>query len=440
MSCRRPQWIYRIAVVLVLVASLGARVEAADATLVFAAWQVLKDDHVDSPDPVKLLAAAVGGLRQTLTRTGINEPLADLRTVDEATARADFQARFDQAAALAEGRTGGPELQYAAAAAMASSVGDSQTRFFTPEEFGAFRQELQGQPAYSGIGVLSLRSNGKYYVFHVFPGGPAARAGLRNLDRLLAVDGKNVQGMALEAVNARIRGPLGTTVRLEVQRPEASTPLVFSITREPVAIPPVEHAIVERQLGYMRLLAFSEGSAGQVRTAIDELQRQEARGLVLDLRYNAGGLTSELNAIADALLPSGTVAYTEQTRQSRVVHRVDGTPSLSAGLPLVILVNEFTPSAAEILAAAIQGNGRARVVGVRTAGRVLRMRYMRLPGGAGIGVPVSHMLSPKGIDLKGNGVTPDVVTEMSAEDLDRGIDTQLRRALEMLQPRARLPK
>ncbi len=436
MRHRRSTRTCQFALVAILVASLSAPVKAADASLVFAALLVLKDNHVDSPDPVKLLAAALGGLRQALTRAGITEPLADLRTADEGVARADFQDRFDQAVSLAAGRVGETQLQYAAAAAMAASLGDSQTSFITPEQYRASLLRQRGQASYSGIGVFFLRRSGKIYLFHVFPGGPAARAGLRDLDRLLAVDGENVQGMELDPVRARIMGPPGTVVRLEVQRFGENAPLRFSITREPILIPAVEHSILERQLGYLRFLRFSDGSAGQVRSAIAELQRQEMRGLVLDLRDNGGGLYVELNAVVDSLLPSGSVAYTERTRQGRTTHLAQGTPVLPPGVPLVILVNESMGGPAEVLAAALQANARAQVVGVKTDGTVVSSRPWRLPGDAGIIVAVAHILSPNGVDLEGTGVTPDVVIEMNADDLDRGIDTQLRRALEMVQTKS----
>ncbi len=411
---------------------LVAPARAADAGTFFAAWQAVIDNHVDNPDPVKLLSSAVGGLRQTLSRAGITEPLADLSATDAAGARAEFQARFDQAVTLAQGRIDEPQFQYAAASAMTVGVGDSHTRFFTPEAYRAFLASLQGIPGYAGIGIRFVPRDGRYYIIEVFPGGPAARAGLRPFDRLLTVNGESVQGMTTADVVSRVRGPQGTTAALTVQRPGEAGPLSFSIVREPVAITPVEHALLERGVGYVRFRSFSQGSAPQMRRALEELRRQGARAVVLDLRDNTGGLIIELAQIANLLLPAGMTVYTEQTRQGRSAQVAAGGPILPPSMPLITLVNANTMSSSEALVAALQDHGRALVVGARTAGAVQRTRYVPLPGGAGVGVPVARIFSPKGADLEGTGITPDASLDMSTDDLDRGIDSQLRRAIELV--------
>lgn len=411
---------------------LVAPAVAADASTFFAAWQALNDNHVDRPDPVRLLSAALGGLRQTLARAGVNEPMTDLSATDASGARAEFQTRFDQAVALAQGRIDEPQLQYAAASAMATSVGDSHTQFYTPDAYRAFVTSLQAQPGFTGIGIRLLDREGRYYFIEVFPGGPAARAGLRVFDRLLTVDGASVQGWAVGDVVGRVRGPQGSTVTLTVQRPGESAPLPFSIVREPVAIAPVEHTVLERGVGYLRFLDFSQGSAVQMRRALEALQAQGARAVVLDMRDNPGGLIAELNQIANLFLPAGATVYAQRTRQGRSTQVASGGPVLAPSLPLVVLVNANSMSSSEALVAALQDHGRAVVVGVRTPGAMLRTRFMPLPGGAGIGVPIARVFSPKGVDLEGNGITPDTSLELTAEDLDRGIDTQLRRAIELL--------
>jgi len=406
--------------------------EAADASIVLAAWQALIENHVDNPNQVGLLSAALGGVRQVLSRAGINDPLADLSATDGKGVWEEFQARFDQAMALAQGRIDGSELQYAAASAMADSVGDSHTRFFTPDAFRVFLAGLEGQPSYVGIGVSLLVKDDRNYLTEVFTGGPAARAGLRRFDRLLTVDSEDVQGLPLADIARRVRGQQGTMITITVQRRGEAGPLSFSIVREAVAIPPVEHMLLERGVGYVRFHDFTSGSAGQIRQALEELQKQGARAVVLDLRNNVGGWQAELIQIINMLLPAGLKVFTQKTRQGWIAQVATGEPILPRSTPLVALVNASSMSSSEVLVAALQDHRRALVVGEQTAGRVQNTRYMALPGGARIGVPIARMFRPKGLDLEGTGVTPDHSLEMITDDLDRGIDSQLQRAIELV--------
>src|SRR3989304_6091723 len=204
-------------VVLTLVLALGgvaapwaARpAAAADAAVVFAALDILKDQHFTGPDPVQLLAAAAEGLRQGGTQERIAAPPPPLTATAEAGAREEFQRIFDQAVAAAQGRLSETQLQYAAATAMADSLDDSHTAFLTPEQWSEVQRELSNQASFSGIGIRLLTRDGQFYALNVFPGTPAARSGLRDLDRIVAVDGQSTQGMTAQDVSRRIRGPQG---------------------------------------------------------------------------------------------------------------------------------------------------------------------------------------------------------------------------------------
>jgi len=424
--------ILTLAVVLVL-ATPFPQAQARDATLVFTALDVLVQRHVDEPSPHRLLAAAADGLREALRRAGIRATLPDLTAQDPATARAQFQALFDQATALAAGRVSEVELEYAAVRAMAASLGDSHTGFITPEELAERQRRQRNEAGYTGVGILLLPKSGRFYIRHVFPGSPAERAGLRDFDRILAIDGQPTEGMTTEEVSGRIRGPQGTVVSLTVRRPGEPTPQTVFIQREPIVVPTVESQMLEGGIGYIRLSQFTSGSSSLVQRALLELVRAGMQGLVLDLRGNPGGFVSELNRIADQLLGPGLPIYSvEQRGEARSTQFTRGMRVLPATTPLVVLVDGDTASAAELLSAAIQDHGRGILVGTQTAGAVLISITVPLPGGAALSVAIARPYTSRGVVLEKNGLRPDVSVDLTVEDLDRGVDGQFARARDEL--------
>jgi len=198
---------------------------AADAGIVYEVLAAIVENHVERPEPAKLLAGAVGGLREALTRAGVTAQLADLSATTESEARLQFQERFDQAVAQSGGSVPEVQLRYAAAAAMAASVGDSHTWFANPEQWREFVERTQGNPSFVGIGVLLLPRDGRFYIWRVFAGSPAEQAGLRAFDRIVTVDGQSTQNMSTQDLVSRVRGPAGTQVQIGVQRPGQAAPV-----------------------------------------------------------------------------------------------------------------------------------------------------------------------------------------------------------------------
>ncbi|MDR7410077.1 MAG: S41 family peptidase [Armatimonadota bacterium] len=422
-----------VGLVAVLLATALPAAQAADASLVFRVVELLRDEHVARPDPVQLYRAALAGLREALQRAGIQTPLADLFARDEDHAREQFQLRFDQAVRAASGRLTERELQFAAARAAAGSLRDSHTGFIPPERLAELRRQQQNEAAFTGIGILLLTKDGKFYARLVFSGSPAQRAGLRPFDRILAIDGVSTEGMTVGDVSSRIRGPQGTAVTLTVRRPGQPAPLVVSVVREPIVVPSVEWAVLDGQVGYVRLGQFNQGSSARLARAVGELQQQGIRGLVLDLRGNPGGFVSELNRVAELFLPRGVVVYTLESREEgRRSYVTRSGPMLDAALPMVVLVDDDTASAAELLSAALRDHGRAPLVGVRTAGAVLVSVTFPLPEGAGLSVAIARMLTPRGEELEGWGIQPDVQVDLTVADLDSGTDSQLLRGLALI--------
>lgn len=415
----------------------AAPARAAQASIVFAAHQALVDRHIERPEPLKLLNAALDGLRQALVRVGVNESLQGLSATTLPAARQEFQARFDQAAAASQGKLTEAELQYAAVRAMAASIGTSHTSFMDPAQWEERQRAQRDEPSYSGIGTRSIARDGRYYFLEVFAGGPAARAGVQPLDRVLTIEGQTTEGMSQSEFSSRLRGPEATVVTITVRRAGESALVTITIVRAPIRPPVVEFSMLEGSVGYLRFRQFLGGSSGQVRRALESLQRQGMRGLALDLRGNPGGLITELRNIASLLLPPGLPIAIREDREGHSITDVTaGDPVLPSSVPLVVIVDDGAASASELLSAAIQEHRRGTLVGVRTRGAVLNSTDVRLPGGTAIQVPIRRVKTGGGVVLEGHGVRPDLVSVLTADDLDRGVDAQVQRAIQLAGQRA----
>jgi carboxyl-terminal processing protease len=285
-----------------------------------------------------------------------------------------------------------------------------------------------GRREYVGIGVVPVTRQGHHYVWHVRPDSPADQAGLKAFDRLLAVDGHTVDAFPDEEVGRRIQGPAGTIVTLTMRRRGEPQPRLVPVVRGVVPVQAVEHRVLPPGIGYVRLADFAGGTGRAMRRALEDLQSRGLDGLIVDVRNNPGGFFREVAQVAELLLPRGSMVEALETRFGRSVHVTRDDPLLSASIPLVILVNERTQSAAETFAAAVQGAGRGVLIGTRTAGDAGSKTLVWLPDGAGLLMRKARVISPRGADLDKDGVAPDVIQELTLEELDRGLDSQLLRA------------
>jgi carboxyl-terminal processing protease len=301
------------------------------------------------------------------------------------------------------------KIAYGAIDGMTQAIGDvGHTSFLTPDELAAEQASLSG--SYVGIGISLEMSNGQPVVVSVFAGGPAAKAGLRHGDVIVSVDGTDVQGMALSTISASIRGPSGTTVNLVVQPASGGAQQTVPIVRAQVDLPVVTWAMVPgRSVADISLLEFSTGATDALRKAIDAATGAGATGIVLDLRGNPGGYVGEAVGVASQFLASGVVYLSEDASgtQTPVPVKV-GTDATS--LPLVVLVDHGTASAAEIVAGALQDDGRAPVVGTTTFGTGTVLIQFDLRDGSALRIGTTKWLTPSGHQIWHNGITPtDVV-------------------------------
>ena len=442
-STVRPSWhvILTAALLVALVAAplaaapLVAPAQAADQSLVFEALQVLQTHYVDPVNAPKVLNAAVAGLREQLSAAGIPADLPDMPSsfLTESDARQIFLERFATAAAAASGQLTKTQLAYAAIRSMTDSFHDSHTGFLTPEQNAERRQRQRGQAGFTGVGIVLLPKDNRFYVWTVIPGGPAEAAGVHEFDRIMKVNDLSTGGLAVDQVAGMIRGPAGTPVTVTFQRPGMADPLVVTMTRAPILVPSIFRTdLLDGGVGYVRLYQFVEGTGRDVRNALTRLLAGGMRVLVLDLRGNSGGYLHELDNVLNALLPFGVPVYTEMLQGGQVeVVRTTRPPLLQASIPVVLMVDEGSASAAELLAAAIQENHRGVLVGAKTSGAVEASVMIDLSDGSALSVTTFRLATGHGVRLEGAGVEPDVTTAMTVEDLEAGQDRQLTTAVRL---------
>ncbi|NLW50112.1 MAG: S41 family peptidase [Candidatus Brocadiaceae bacterium] len=309
---------------------------------------------------------------------------------------------------------------------MVAALSDRYSAYLTPEQRARLNEDTEGK--YAGIGIMLFPADGRAIVEDVFPDGPAAAAGLQAGDSIVRIDGRPVADLRPDQILDMIRGRVGTSVELTLVRPPQDEPLALTLTRDNIAVPSVKSEVLADNVGLLRITSFSQSSAAGTRAALEDLQKRGIVGLVLDLRGNAGGLVGQATAVCDMFVESGLL-LAQEGRGGRREPNVLATPGtvLPGVVPVVVLVDEGTASAAEIVAGALQAHGRATVVGTGTVGKGAVNTVIRLPDGAGLVLTVTRYMLAGGRAVDGVGITPDVlVGEMPA--LPEGLEAAQVRA------------
>jgi carboxyl-terminal processing protease len=310
---------------------------------------------------------------------------------------------------------------------MLASLHDPYSVYLPPRALRGFNQPA----SFSGIGVEVRHDRAGLEVERVFDASPAQQAGLSAGEVIVAVNGRSLEGLSQSASIGLIKGSPGTDVRLSVRGAHGHIRAV-TVTRATVSEPVVASAlrtVSAFKLGWVYLAMFSEGAHVQLREAVDRLLRDGARGIVLDLRDNGGGLVSEAQDVASTFIASGVIVTTRGRTQPTTVLRATGG-AISSSIPMVVLVDRGTASAAEIVTAALQDHRRATVVGTHTYGKGVFQELDPLAGGGAIKITVGEYFTPDGRNLggagvsKGAGITPEVEVAHEVDD-EHGLNVAL---------------
>lgn len=312
-------------------------------------------------------------------------------------------------------------------AGLVDSLGDPYSVYYTAEEWQDLMQETEG--IYYGIGAylqLDL-ATGFAKINGVIPDTPAEEAGLRENDIIYMVDGEIVQGLELSEVVSRVKGEEGTIVHLTIYREGESDYLEIDVERRKIESPTVRYEMYDNGVGYIQITEFDEVTTEQFTEALAVIKGSKAKGLILDLRSNPGGSLPVVVDIARSILPKGLVVYTEDKYGERDEYTCDGKNELD--IPLVVLINGNSASASEILAGAIKDYDKGTLIGTTTFGKGIVQRILPLTDGTALKLTISAYYTPKGNNIHGIGIDPDIECEFDSEAYyDEGVDNQLERA------------
>lgn len=314
--------------------------------------------------------------------------------------------------------------------AYVNAYGDKYTVYYTAEEYKSIQESSDGE--YCGIGV-SVRKNddGTVLVVEPYEGSPGKEAGLAANDLIISVNGESVIDRDISMIVAQIKGEEGTTVEVEVRREGVADPIKMTIERRKIEVRTINYEMLDNSIGYIIVNEFDKVTTQQFKNAYNDLKSQGMKGLIIDIRSNPGGLLTTVVDMLDEILPDGLIVYTEDKNKERVEY--NGTNPNQADVPIAVLVNGESASASEIFAGAIQDYGIGTIIGTKTFGKGIVQTVRRMTDGSAIKYTVSKYYTPKGQDIHGNGVQPDIVVELpqkyNSTEYNRSNDTQLQAAV-----------
>jgi carboxyl-terminal processing protease len=318
---------------------------------------------------------------------------------------------------------------YGAIDGLIGTLDDPHTAFVPPDVAQILREDDTG--SFEGIGAyVDQAPDGGVYIIRVFENGPAEAAGLRANDVIIAVEGQDVTDKTLNESLLLIRGPAGSTIQLTVLREGEEEPLTVDVMRARLEIPTIESRMLEDNIGYVALFEFNTRASERLEGAVRDLLDQGAESIILDLRNNPGGFLNEAILVSDLFLPKGTVVIQRDVEGFETVHQ-SRNGQIAEDVPLVVLVNEGSASASEIVAGAVQDRGRGTLIGTTTFGKGSVQLQFDLSDGSQLRVTYANWFTPNDRSIQGEGITPDIAVENPEEPSQE--DLQLDRAIQFLE-------
>lgn len=309
-----------------------------------------------------------------------------------------------------------------------NGLNDPYSIYYNKKETKALYESTGGE--YDGIGAVMSQDNetGVITLVQVYKDSPAEKAGLKADDILYKVAGKEVTGKDLSKVVSKIKGKKGTQVELTVLRGEEAEEVTVTATRDTVEAQTIESKMLDDEIGYIEVSEFDSVTYDQYKTALDDLEKQGMTGLVVDLRNNPGGSLSTVCDMLDLMLPKGLIVYTKDKNGKKMEMKSDEEHQFTK--PLAVLVNGNSASASEIYSGAIQDYGIGKIVGTQTYGKGVVQQIFDLDDGTAVKLTIAEYFTPKGRNINGKGITPDVKIEYEKDENNPDADNQLDKAVE----------
>ena len=314
---------------------------------------------------------------------------------------------------------------------MMESLGDQHTSYLDPQMFEEANAHLEGEE-YEGIGAWVDTTQDYLTIISPMPGSPAEEAGLQPNDKIVAIDGEDMTGIDGELVRQRVLGPKGSVVILTIAREGVDEPFDVEVTRSAIVVPSVDSRMLEENIAYVQLFTFGDDTTKDLKAALNELMDQDPDGLILDLRNNGGGYLETAIDVVSQFIGDGVVMYEEYGDGTRTTYEAK-KGGLATEIPMVVLINEGSASASEIVAGAVQDRLRGALVGVTSFGKGSVQNYTPLVNAQGaVRVTIARWLTPDERQIHEIGLTPDYEVEITEEDFAEGVDSQLLKAIEVL--------
>ncbi len=324
----------------------------------------------------------------------------------------------------------GTQMMRGAIQGMLESLGDKHTSYIEPELLQQEEAQLEGE--YEGIGAY-VDTTGEFLIItSPMPGSPAEAAGLKPGDIVVKIDGEDMSGKDGQYALTKVLGPKGTQVVLTIKREGESDLFDVSITRAKIEVPSVASEVLENQIGYVQIATFGDKTGPELKKALKSLLDQKVTGIVVDLRNNGGGYLTSAVEVGSQFIDDGVLMYEEYGSGETKEYKVK-PGGIATDIPIVVLVNEGTASASEIVAGAIQDYGRGKLVGTTTYGKGSVQNWIELQNEQGaVRITVARWLTPDKRQINDVGLKPDVEIQFTEEDIKNQIDVQLNKAIEVL--------
>lgn len=323
------------------------------------------------------------------------------------------------------------KLMQGAIRGMMESLGDTHTSYMDPQVYETEQSSLQG--SYEGIGAIVDTTGDYLTIVSPIQGSPADKAGVKPGDKVIAIDGQDMSGVDPEQARQKVLGPKGTQVTLTIARKDVQTPIEFTITRDAITVRSAEGKMLDNGIAYVDINQFGDKTTAELRETLDKLLAQHPKGIVLDLRNNPGGYLNTAIEVASEFIDRGVVVYEKHGDGKLDEYKALGN-GRATNIPLVVLINEGSASASEILAGALQDYGRAKLVGVQSYGKGSVQNWQQLSNNQGaVRVTIAHWLTPKQRLIDHIGLAPDVYVPLTADDHTAGRDPQLDAAVQTLE-------
>ncbi len=306
---------------------------------------------------------------------------------------------------------------------MVSTLNDPYSTYMPREAYKEFLQQTEGN--YVGIGIIISKSEiGGLKIIKVFEGSPAEEAGIEIGDIIKKVNGEEIKPEDFDMIASKIKGEEGTKIKLTIFSQKENKEKELDVLRKKIEMPTVEHKMLENNIGYIHISQFDRVTLEQFKNAFNNIEKNNAQGLIIDLRDNPGGLLDVVCKITDLLVPEGNITYIEDKYGNKKYERSDAN---AYNKPLAILVNENSASASEVLSGAVKDYGVGSLVGTKTFGKGIVQNIYNLSDGSGLKVTIAKYYTPNGISIHGKGIEPDYYIENEGEE-----DLQLEKAIEVI--------